>query len=499
MKILLLEHPRTFLPERCNDIANTPLSSCLLTGYTAAVLKNRGHEVEIIEGHMDGLSYGELAKTVSNAGPELLGVHIVYQWEKHWTLFRFLEEIKESSAGCQIIAYGFYPTFAFGEILSDCSAVDAVVTGEPEPAFAELAEALSQKNSLRTIAGLARRDGAGGIDIRRRELQTDLDSIPFPVRTEAMFRLPEVNIQGSRGCYGACTFCHIGPFYGRAGWRGRSPQNIAAEIDELIRLRGVRDFYFTDPNFFGPGERGQQRARHLAALLKPKKIRFGIEARVNDIHEETIKALTEAGLHQILIGLESGSDHALRRINKMTSVTENERAVRLLRRYGLEPNLGFIMFEPDSTLNDVRANFQFLKRNDLLNRLTVTANVLYHHQIVLRGTPAYRRLLEEGRLEVSPALPYEGRTFPADGRAAVLARIMRGITNRIFLDMAGIWSGRQKEPDDAPQKYARLNNLLVNWFETLLTALEAGELFPGDKEARFLADAERTIAGVLEI
>lgn len=181
-----------------------------------------------------------------------------------------------------------------------------------------------------------------------------------------------MNIQGSRGCYGACTFCHIGPFYGGTGWRGRSPENIAAEIDELINQRGARDFYFTDPNFFGPGERGQQRALQLALLLKPKKIRFGIEARVNNLHEKTIKALTEAGLHQILIGLESGSDQA-------TTI-----------------------------------------------------------QIVLKGTPAYRRLLEEGRLEVNPALPYEGRTFPADGRAAVLARIMRGITNRIFLGLAGI-------------------------------------------------------------
>ncbi len=254
----------------------------------------------------------------------------------------------------------------------------------------------------------------------------------------------------------------------------------------------------TDPNFFGPGERGQQRALQLALLLKPKKIRFGIEARVNDIHEKTIKALTEAGLHQILIGLESGRDQALRRMNKMTSVTDNERAVRLLRRYGLEPNVGFIMFEPDSTLEDVRVNFQFLKRNDLINRLTVTANVLYHHQIVLKGTPAYRRLLEEGRLEVSPAFPYEGRTFPADGRAAVLARIMRGITNRIFLSLAGIWGGWEKEPDDAPQKYALLNNLLVDWFETLLTALEAGETFTDDQAARYLAEAERAVASVLE-
>lgn len=49
MKILLLEHPRTVSPERCNDIANTPLSSCMLSGYAAGMLKSEGHDVQIIE------------------------------------------------------------------------------------------------------------------------------------------------------------------------------------------------------------------------------------------------------------------------------------------------------------------------------------------------------------------------------------------------------------------------------------------------------------------
>ena len=45
MKILL-EHPRTVCSERCNDIANTPLASCLHSGYVASMLINEGHEVD---------------------------------------------------------------------------------------------------------------------------------------------------------------------------------------------------------------------------------------------------------------------------------------------------------------------------------------------------------------------------------------------------------------------------------------------------------------------
>jgi len=99
--------------------------------------------------------------------------------------------------------------------------------------------------------------------------------------------------------------------------------------------------------------------------------------------------LAEAGLHQILIGLESGRNESLKRLNKMTTVEENERALRVLRQYGIEPNLGFIMFEPDSSLADIRINFEFLQRNSLLEDLAITANVLYHPLIILQGTKAY--------------------------------------------------------------------------------------------------------------
>jgi 5-methoxy-6-methylbenzimidazole methyltransferase len=92
-----------------------------------------------------------------------------------------------------------------------------------------------------------------------------------------------------------------------------------------------------------------------------------------------ITAFVGAGLRHILIGLESGKDESLRRMIKMTTVAQNEKALRVLRSHGVVPNVGFIMFEPDSRLEDVRINFDFLKRNDLLKNLPVTANVLYHH------------------------------------------------------------------------------------------------------------------------
>jgi radical SAM superfamily enzyme YgiQ (UPF0313 family) len=498
MKIVLLEHPRAFNPQRCNDIANTPLSSCLLSGYAAAVLTSAGHSVEIVEGYLENLSYETIKQSITAAKPDLLGVHMVYHWQTDRELFGLLEEVKRERLTSRIAAYGYYPTFYFEEILRACAAIDWVIPGEPELVFAELADALDGHGRSAHIAGLARRDGRGNIDCRRQEPIEDLDRLPFPVRTEAMFRLPEVNLQGSRGCYGQCTFCCINPFYACGSrWRGRSPRNIAAEIDMLIAQRGTKDFYFTDPNFFGPGRQGQKRAMLLASLLKSRNIHFGIEARVNDIHDETIEALVEAGLRQILIGLESGKDSSLKRLNKMTTVAQNERAISILRKHSVEPNIGFIMFEPYSSLEDIRTNLEFLQRNDLLNSLPVTANVLYHHQIVLKGSPAFQTLRSQRLLELPPSEAYEGTAAFVDSRVANLADLMRQITNSLFIRMWGIWSGKEIEPVGAAQKYARINSFLVDLFEFHLRGLEGGGQLTNEQKHSALSEVKEKIGRIL--
>jgi len=498
MKILLLEHPRTVCPERCNDIANTPLSSCLHSGYIAGMLAGEGHEVKIIEGFLDELDYQEIERRVKAIKPDILGVHMVYHWQTDKALYQFLHKVKAEQLSSYITAYGYYPTTDFEDILQQCLDIDSVILGEPELTFAKLAKAISDHDSLEKFPGFAQRDDSGIIVSQRRELVSDLNALPFPVRTEAMFRLPEVNLQGSRGCYGGCTFCYINPFYGQGSqWRGRTPENIIAEIDDLMAKHKIKEFYFTDPNFFGPGERGQQRALRLATLLKSRNIRFGIEARVNDIHDETVSALVDAGLHHLLIGLESGSDSSLQRINKMTTVAQNERAIRILRKHGIEPNVGFIMFEPDSSLEDIRVNFEFLKRNNLLKNLPITANVLYHHLIVLKGTKAHRDLMSAGRLEAQSST-YESTVALADPKVAVLALIMRQITNVLFDRMNEIWGGKVTEPSNANERYSKINGTLVNLFENTLMTLEAGGQFMEEQVGTVVKATKKEITEILE-
>lgn len=499
MKILLLEHPRSISVERCNDIANTPLSSSLISGNIAGTLAASGHQVNIVEGFLGRLSYGQIREIIDSFRPDLLGIHIIYNWNDHRDLFDFLKQVGKSGIRC-ITAYGFYPTFAYEEIFANCPEIKTAILGEPEPTFSELVETLTQNATcdFSTIPGLAWNDN-GKVQASRRTPIKNLDALPFPMRTEEMLKIGEINIEGSRGCYGGCTFCYINPYYGKSScWRGRSPGNIMAEIDSLLEQYGNKNFYFVDPNFFGPGQKGRSRVLQLASMLKMRHISFGIEGRVNDIKEDVIGPLVDAGLNQILIGLESGKNDSLKRLNKMTTVEQNENALKTLRKYGIEPNIGFIMFEPDSSLDDVRANFDFLKRNELLHTLAITSNVLYHPQIILRGTKAYRNLMESGRLQTL-STPYEGTASFADGKVAALAQATHKITNHIFQKMEAYWSGLVAHEVNLSAVSRKINGVLIQYFADTLSELESGSILEEVDIAALTDNAEKEINGVFSL
>jgi len=489
LRIALLEHPRQSSWNHINDIANTPLSSSLMTGYAAASLMGEGHQVSVVDAHMGGLPAGAALEAVAAADPDLVGVHLVYDWSDGAHVRRLLAKAREAVGDAPIVVYGFYPTFGYEDLLQAMPQITAAILGEPEQTLIEVASATASgarlPDALEAVPGLALRRNGSTARTASRPPIADLDALPFPHRTAQMLSLREVNIAGSRGCYGACTFCSINPFYGpRSTWRSRSPESVIAEMAAVLEAHPEKKrFYFVDPNFFGPGERGRRRALTIARMIRERfRVNFGLECRVNDIDEEAIGVLVEAGFDEILIGLESGSDATLERLNKRTTVAQNRRALQVLRAHGVEPNVGFIMFEPDSSLEDVRVNLGFLEEMNLLSRLSVTANVLYHRQILLGPTPAYRKARAEGRLVVSSVNPYEGTIPYRHADVAFLAETMAEACRHLFAGLPqGVWLCADQASDPVLRV---LNDNLVALFRRVLDGLASKSFRPSPAAAR---------------
>ena len=491
MSIVLLEHPRPRSPERYESVVNTPLSACLMTGYIASTLMSRHHDVTVVDANLYEWSFDKTVQEFEKKSFKLLGVHLVYLWEYSSDILEALSCIKKSNPDIHINLYGHFPTFAFKDLLTEYPFIGSITIGEPEETFLELADAVinnSANSDLSTIDGLAFNGSDCKTDNivrnRPRTPSTTLDTLPSPYRNDYELKKKKgisTYILASRGCYGKCTFCYLDNFYGdESQWRGRSPENIFKEISDIYDKHGERYFYFADANFFGPGRKGKERARELAKLLIDNgiNIKFGIECRVNDVEGSTIDALVNAGLTDVFLGVESGSQRSLTKFRKFTTVEENRSAIYTLRKYGIEPNYGFIMFEPDSSLADVRANFEFLKEMKMLNIPSITAHLLHHKQTIFQGTFDYKIKSNGSRTdsEIMYECDYEFKEKSVED-------LSEDINTFCLQSLKEIFNNRDQknmEVDscsyDENDLFSReMNEKLIEYFEDSLSAFENSE------------------------
>ncbi|HHT9155137.1 MAG TPA: B12-binding domain-containing radical SAM protein [Candidatus Tripitaka sp. YC43] len=500
LPVLLLEPPRPPDPSRFQEVVNAPLSACLFSPYIVSLLRSKGITVELLDANLLGLSMQETLKKLVGAyyNTPLLGVHLVYLWEKTEEVFGLLSKIKSHNPKTHINLYGYYPTFAHREILLRFPFVDSVTLGEPEYPFLELAQALGDSKEtpdLSHIKGLACKDShcerseaisqwdCFGTTSLAMTTKVEPDGLPFPDRSLLPLYQEKglaTYILGSRGCYGRCTFCYVSPFYG--GWRGRSPQNIFEELKDLYE-NGVRYFYFADANFFGPGRAGRERARELADIILKGgiNIRFGMECRANDLEEGPLSRLVEAGLREVFLGIESACDPTLKRFRKDTSQEVNRRAIELLRRFGIEPNLGFIMFEPHTSLKDIRTNFEFLKDTGLLRSPAITAHLLSHKQALFMGTLDYHKFGNCTRNH--PFTGYEAQYDFEDLRVQSFYEIVCQLCHGVLSVLTPALYQKGTGPGDAQacctplhedDRLLELNKSLVNTYEEILCQYENG-------------------------
>ncbi|MHC4886779.1 MAG: B12-binding domain-containing radical SAM protein, partial [Planctomycetota bacterium] len=366
-RLVILDHPRNLHPEHYNDVANAPLAASLNTGYAFSVAERAGWNPTYLDYLSAPAMADEIAAFCLATDPEIILIHWVYAWDDGATVGDIIQALRNQGYDGQIGAFGLFPTLCHRELLEANPGLDFVLIGE----FEETLPRLLHDGEL-SRPGISSRGGFPGFA----PVIDDLDDLPQPADLGRTASLKHMNLASSRGCYGSCSFCFIGPYYNDSCWRGRSPASIVKEVESRRQAREVDHLYFVDPNFFGPGQAQQERAVEIAQGLKGMELKIGLEGRVNDIHRETIGRLADAGLESVFLGIESGSQSVLNRMKKGITPAQSNEAIRILRDCGIFVSVGFIMFEPDSGLEDLRTNLNFLTANGLLEHHDQTANML---------------------------------------------------------------------------------------------------------------------------
>ena len=370
------------------------------------------------------------------------------------------DRIKADHPDVLVILGGYHPTFAHREILQDFQSVDLCVRGEGEQTVLEIvqlwrdfwssAQAVHKVSDIDwgQILGVTWRRGDEIVANPSRPNLTNLDAVPFPARdllpplgayasyadTVAGKMRLKASIISSRGCPFHCNFCSIITFYGDAGgksWRGRSVENVVAEMIELADRYGASHFEFQDDNFFVRSERALAIVETFARTGRDFSFAFLTRADQIVKGERYFAALRQAGLRYVSVGIESGSEASLERMVKQTSVDINRRALQILHDNDVAAQVEFIMFEPGSTLVDLQANLRFIEEQGLFGYFPP---LIFSNLLLLTGTPIREQIEREQGLvgSIHETLPYHFEDPRVAEVFMVLGHFQRHLGNTWF-------------------------------------------------------------------
>ena len=306
MKVALVNPPwdyRSSIYFGCRA-AHLPLE----LGYSAALLEAAGHEVLMLDGQIQQLDCAAIAARVRDFAPAMTVITTAPTYlfwrcaPPELRVPRQMLAAMGESAG-MTVAVGPHGSSTPAPVLRKLG-VDIVVRGECEEVVATLANAPARRD----IQGIAYFDDTATLRVVGEPAATRFtDAPPLHWPSEWVLRHdhhhhrfdtrpvgPGAEVEASRGCPYACTFCAKIDFRDR--YRKRDLDVLMAEIDGLI-AQGVTYIYFIDEIFLPRPD--------LLLALKERTVQFGIQTRIDLWKPESLDLLGAAGCVSIEAGVES--------------------------------------------------------------------------------------------------------------------------------------------------------------------------------------------------
>jgi len=195
-----------------------------------------------------------------------------------------------------------------------------------------------------------------------------------------------------RDCmFGKCTFCRYnGP---DLTFTKMDVDKSLDEYEMLINKYHVKEI-FDDSGVWYRGADAREFAQGIIDRgLHKKGCYFGINTRFEYLDEETIRLMAEANFRFVLIGLESGSDETLRRLDKGYQKKYIEQCLRWMTEYGMHPHMTVMVgyyWETQKMLDQTVKYVEYLMYSGLARTLQVTLCTPldftpYHQECIDKG------------------------------------------------------------------------------------------------------------------
>ncbi|MCJ7786276.1 MAG: B12-binding domain-containing radical SAM protein [Desulfobacterales bacterium] len=452
MKVLLIQPPvRDFYQ---TSIRTQPIG----LAYLAASLKNRGHEVEILDCQTEtkksipipaelsylkdfypfndrspfklysgyyhfGIDWADIRKRVENSKADVFGISSSFT-PYHGEALEIAQIIKEWDRRKIVVMGGAHVSCDPEGVLQSPS-VDYAVLGEGEVRFPLLLEQIAKgraKNiekidgiGYRKVGTTRNRDGEIRINPLRNFIQ-DLDSLPPPARELLdldRYRLRKKRstmIITSRGCPHGCAYCS-GYLVMGTSFRTRTPEAILKEMMQCQKQYGIQIFDIEDDNFTFDQERAKRLMNLIIEAFGEGKIELSAMNGISfaSLDGELLKLMKRAGFHTINLSYVSTDPSTKERMGRPKTATEFDNILEKAEQVGLHVIAYAILGMPGQTIEEMVDTLIYLMGKKVL----IGPSVYYPTP----GTPLFERCKKDGILPShlsqwrSSAFPIETKQF----------------------------------------------------------------------------------------
>lgn len=405
-KIVILRIPGTHTDFRTrNPIPN------LGVGFLAAIAREEGHTVTVLEGHMWidsgylplSLSYKEridfFIKEVEEEAPDIVGISVLSCDLALGIEFAKAYRLKHPGV---FLIMGGVGINGVAEIVARYAgnSLDVLVKGEGEITFREILQELKKgKNGdFQKILGISYRKGEKWIHNLLRPLIRDLDSIPMTTLDGYKHLPPNIRtlLPVERGCSSKCRFCFATETWGNG--RYFSLDRIKRQGELLLGFqKTVQTLFLSDSNILAHEEIG---ANTLDFILNTFPEAVGsVNVRVDQISPQLVEIFSHYPQISPLMGIEALSPNLLLYLGK-TNDPDNylkkvNEIIPLIRKSGIRYCLSLIYHIPGEKKEDLEKITSFFYEQD-----PEKCSLIYLSRLWLEGNTSLWHDYEKGEVEV---------------------------------------------------------------------------------------------------
>lgn len=315
-----------------------------------------------------------LAEEITRSHPDVIGISALFSTAFH-SLIDLGEVARELLPEVFLIAGGNVPTVSYRDIFQRTGVFDAVCHGEGELPLLEL---LSSDDMAAHAAGsdawITHKKAFGQGEFAHRLLE-DLDEVPFDyslielddyelnptIRAYSSVKSKgrSFNIMTSRGCPFKCIFCASHRTHGR-NMRYHSLERVKADILQMKEAYGVKVVTFEDDHFMGDKKRAFEIVKYVGELGLTAF--FPNSLALYALSREMLEALKDAGVEQLILAVESGSDYVLKHVmKKPLKLDIVQRVAQDCREIGIYTDCNILLGLPGERKQDIEDTRNFLR------------------------------------------------------------------------------------------------------------------------------------------